>query len=96
MSIQIKRFLTLSNFSQLLNNLNPLSELTHKRKITLISEKISNKKQTTLKLREINISQYGRICPIETTEGKNSGLILYLSKETNRNKLGFITTPLFT
>jgi len=75
---------------------NPLAEITQKRKISSFGIGAIDKKRTNLDMREINISYFGRICPIETTEGKNAGLILSLAKETRINEDGFLETPVHT
>lgn len=74
---------------------NPLSEITHKRKISSFGIGAIDRKKANINIREINTSQYGKICPIETTEGKNAGLILSLSNDTNINKYGFIESPYY-
>ena len=74
---------------------NPLSEINQKNKISSFKVGTTNKKKISLVIREIHPSQYGRICPIETTEGKNAGLILSFSKNISINKYGFIETPFY-
>ena len=74
---------------------NPLSEITHKRKISSFGIGAIDRKKANLNIREINISQYGKTCPIETTEGKNAGLILSLAKDTFINKHGFVESPFY-
>ncbi len=74
---------------------NPIAEITQKRKITCLGVKGISNPQTNLTIREIHPSQYGRICPIETTEGKNAGLILSFVNDYHLNKEGFINTPFF-
>nr|AMD08025.1 RNA polymerase beta subunit [Euglena mutabilis] len=82
--------------SQIMEETNPLAEITQKRKISSFGIGAIDKKRTNLDMREINISYFGRICPIETTEGKNAGLILSLAKETRINEDGFLETPVHT
>ena len=74
---------------------NPLAEITQKRKISSFGVGALDKNKTNLNVREIHPSQFGRICPIETTEGKNAGLILSLAKNTKINKNGFLETPFY-
>lgn len=74
---------------------NPLTEVTHKRKISSFGIGALDKKNANLEVREIHPSHYGRICPIETAEGKNAGLIWSLAKEAIINKKGFIETPFY-
>jgi DNA-directed RNA polymerase subunit beta len=89
----MKSLFTLNPLSQLLDETNSLSSISHKRKITCIGEGGINSKRSNIKIREIHPSQYGKICPVETTEGKNAGLILSLAKESKINSKGFIETP---
>jgi DNA-directed RNA polymerase subunit beta len=90
-----KRFFTSNQLSQLMEETNPLAEITHKRKISSFGIGAIDRKKANLNIREIHPSQYGRICPIETTEGKNAGLILSLAKDVRINKYGFIESPFF-
>ena len=91
----LKSFFNQNALSQSLKNINPLTEISQKRKITLMGDDAMKQGQMNLKARGINISQYSRLCPIETTEGKNSGLILFLTKVSTINRFGFLLTPLF-
>lgn len=90
-----RKFFTGNQLSQLMEEINPLSELTHKRKITSFGTGAIDRKKASLDIRKIHPSQYGRICPIETAEGINAGLILSLSKDTDINAKGFIETPFY-
>ena len=72
---------------------NPMSEITHKRKIYSLTG--SKKRDSNLVVREVTPTYFGKICPIETVEGKNAGLIWSLAKEARINKDGFIETPFF-
>lgn len=90
-----RKFFTSNQLSQLMEETNPLSELTHKRKISSFGIGAIDRKKANLNIRKIHPSQYGRICPIETAEGKNAGLILSLSKDSKINKQGFIETPFY-
>lgn len=91
----IKKFFTINQLSQLMEETNPLTEVTHKRKISSFGIGALDKKNVNLEVREIHPSHYGRICPIETAEGKNAGLIWSLAKEAKVNKKGFIETPFY-
>ncbi len=92
----ITKFFINNPLSQIMEETNALAEITQKRKISSFGVGAIDKKRTNLDMREINISYFGRICPIETTEGKNAGLILSLSKETRINNEGFLETPVHT
>ena len=91
----ITSFFINNPLSQIMEETNALAEITQKRKISSFGLGAIDKKRTNLDMREINISYFGRICPIETTEGKNAGLILSLSKETRINNEGFLETPVY-
>lgn len=95
LSNSIKKFFTSNQLSQLMEETNPLSEITHKRKISSFGIGAIDRKKANLNVREIHPSQFGRICPIETTEGKNAGLILSLAKDVEVNKFGFIKSPFY-
>jgi DNA-directed RNA polymerase subunit beta len=90
-----KKFFVGNQLSQLMEETNPLSEITHKRKISSFGIGAIDRKKANINIREIQTSQYGKICPIETTEGKNAGLILSLAKDTKINKDGFIESPFY-
>lgn len=91
----LKKFFTSNQLSQLMEETNSLSEITHKRKISSFGIGAIDRKKANLNIREIHPSQYGRICPIETTEGKNAGLILSLAQDIIINKHGFIESPFY-
>ena len=91
----ILRFFINNPLSQIMEETNALAEITQKRKISSFGVGAIDKKKTNLDMREIHMSYFGRICPIETTEGKNAGLILSLAKETRINKDGFLETPVY-
>ena len=74
---------------------NPLSEITHKRKICAFGGGGVNRKHVSMDLREIHPSQYGRICPIETPEGKNTGLVSSITIGARINKRGLIQSPFY-
>ena len=90
-----KKFFNNSQLSQLMEETNPLTETTHKRKITSFGTGSTDKKNPNLEIREIHPSHYGRVCPIETAEGKNAGLIWSLAKEAKINNEGFIESPFY-
>lgn len=91
----LRKFFIGNQLSQLMEETNPLAEITHKRKVSSFGIGAIDKKKANLNVREIHPTQYGRICPIETTEGKNAGLILSLSRDIKINKYGFIETPFY-
>lgn len=91
----MKKFFTTNQLSQLMEETNPLAEITQKRKVSSFGIGAIDKKKANLNVREIHPSQYGKICPIETTDGKNAGLILSLSKDARINEYGFIETPYY-
>lgn len=78
-----------------MDDTNPLSEITHKRKLSCFGIGAIDRKRANLSVREIDTSHFGKVCPIETSEGKNAGLILSLAKDINLNKHGFIETPFY-
>nr|YP_010700416.1 RNA polymerase subunit beta [Phacus arnoldii]WCH63545.1 RNA polymerase subunit beta [Phacus arnoldii] len=80
----------------MIEDTNPLTEITHKRKISLTIDKSSSQKSSNLEIREIHSSHKGKICPIETAEGKNAGLIWSLAKEARINKFGFLESPFYS
>lgn len=91
----LKRFFATNQLSQIMEETNPLAEITHKRKISSFGLGAVDRKRTNMNIREIHPSHFGRICPIETSEGKNAGLVLSLAKDIKLNKHGFIETPFF-
>nr|AYQ93407.1 RNA polymerase beta subunit [Lepocinclis tripteris] len=91
-SVSLKKLFT-SNLSQIMEETNPMSEITHKRKIYSLTG--SKKRDSNLVVREVTPTYFGKICPIETVEGKNAGLIWSLAKEARINKDGFIETPFY-
>lgn len=91
----MKKFFTSNQLSQIMEETNPLAEITHKRKVSSFGIGAIDRKKAKIKVREIHPSHYGRICPIETTEGKNAGLILSLAKDIKLNKYGFIESPFY-
>nr|YP_010443924.1 RNA polymerase beta subunit [Chattonella marina]UTE94811.1 RNA polymerase beta subunit [Chattonella marina] len=91
----IKEFFGSSQLSQYMDQINPLAELAHKRRISALGPGGLNADRVTLAARDIHPTQYGRICPIETPEGQNVGLVSTLSSYAKVNYNGFIETPYF-
>ena len=91
----IKEFFGSSQLSQFMDQTNPLSELTHKRRISALGPGGLNKDRAGFAVRDLHPSHYGRICPIETPEGPNAGLIGSLSIYARINRYGFIETPFY-
>ncbi|WP_031542461.1 DNA-directed RNA polymerase subunit beta [Mesoplasma photuris] len=89
----IGEFFNLSQLSQFMDQINPLSELTNKRRLTALGPGGLSRERAGLEVRDVHPSHYGRICPIETPEGPNIGLINNLSTYAAVNEYGFITTP---
>ncbi|BDT61527.1 MAG: hypothetical protein RDO_0550 [Flavobacteriales endosymbiont of Rhyzopertha dominica] len=89
----INTFFGTSQFSQYMEQINPLSEITHKRRITLLGPGGITKNKTNFETRDINYSFYGKICPIETPEGPNIGLISSLCLFAKISNMGFLKTP---
>ena len=89
----LREFFGSSQLSQFLDQTNPLSELTHKRRISSLGPGGLNKDHISFAVRDIHPSHYGRICPIETPEGKNAGLVSSLTTYAKINSYGFIETP---
>nr|YP_009122110.1 DNA-directed RNA polymerase subunit beta [Choreocolax polysiphoniae]AJH65868.1 DNA-directed RNA polymerase subunit beta [Choreocolax polysiphoniae] len=89
----IREFFGSSQLSQFMDQINLLSELTHKRRISSLGPGGLNKDRAGFTVRDLHSSHYGRICPIETPEGPNAGLVGSLSMYANINKYGFIETP---
>nr|YP_009393924.1 RNA polymerase b-subunit [Polysiphonia sertularioides]ARW62486.1 RNA polymerase b-subunit [Polysiphonia sertularioides] len=92
----IREFFGSSQLSQFMDQTNPLSELTHKRRISALGPGGLNKDRAGFAVRDLHPSHYGRICPIETPEGPNAGLIGSLSIYAKVNKYGFIETPCYS
>ncbi|MBN2145695.1 MAG: DNA-directed RNA polymerase subunit beta [Candidatus Aureabacteria bacterium] len=92
-STVIKDFFGRSQLSQFMDQTNPLAELTHKRRISALGPGGLSRERAGFEVRDVHTSHYGRICPIETPEGPNIGLIASLSVFTRINEFGFIQTP---
>nr|QUE29951.1 RpoB [Erythrocladia irregularis] len=91
----IREFFGSSQLSQFMDQTNPLAEITHKRRISALGPGGLNKDRAGFAVRDIHPSHYGRICPIETPEGPNAGLIGSLASCARVNSYGFIETPLY-
>jgi DNA-directed RNA polymerase subunit beta len=91
----IKEFFGSSQLSQFMDQTNPIASLTHKRRITSLGPGGLNRDRLSLAVRDIHPSHYGRICPIETPEGQNAGLIASLACYARINENGFLETPFF-
>jgi DNA-directed RNA polymerase subunit beta len=89
----IKEFFGSSQLSQFMDQTNPLSELTHKRRLSALGPGGLTRERAGMEVRDVHYSHYGRMCPIETPEGPNIGLINALSSYAKVNKYGFILTP---
>lgn len=89
----IKSFFATSQLSQFLDQINPLAEIEHKRRITALGPGGLKKETAKFDVRDLHGSHYGRICPIETPEWQNIGLVLYQSLYSQINNEGFIETP---
>ncbi|MGI6027817.1 MAG: DNA-directed RNA polymerase subunit beta [Candidatus Heteroscillospira sp.] len=89
----IKEFFGSSPLSQFMDQNNPLAELTHKRRISALGPGGLSRERASFEVRDVHYSHYGRLCPIETPEGPNIGLISYLSSYAQVNEYGFIVAP---
>ena len=89
----IKEFFGSSPLSQFMDQTNPLSELTHKRRLSALGPGGLSRDRASFEVRDVHYTHYGRMCPIETPEGPNIGLISYLATFARINEYGFIETP---
>ena len=89
----IREFFSSSQLSQFMDQTNPLAELTNKRRISALGQGGITRERASFDVRDVHYSHYGRICPIETPEGPNIGLINYIACYAKINKYGFIETP---
>ena len=89
----IKEFFGSSPLSQFMDQNNPLSELTHKRRLSALGPGGLSRDRASFEVRDVHYTQYGRMCPIETPEGPNIGLISYLSTYARISEFGFIEAP---
>lgn len=93
LSTVLKDFFGRSQLSQFMDQTNPVAELTHKRRLSALGPGGLNRDRAGFEVRDVHPSHYGRICPIETPEGPNIGLITSLSSYAKINEFGFIETP---
>ncbi|MFC1847320.1 DNA-directed RNA polymerase subunit beta, partial [Chloroflexota bacterium] len=89
----IREFFGSSQLSQFMDQTNPLAELTHKRRLSAMGPRGLSRERAGFEVRDVHFSHYGRICPIETPEGPNIGLIGSLATYSRINRYGFIETP---
>ncbi len=89
----LKEFFGTSQLSQFMDQTNPLSEVTHKRRLSALGPGGLTRERAGFEVRDVHTSHYGRICPIETPEGPNIGLIVSLTTHSKVNDFGFIETP---
>ncbi|MEE8131656.1 MAG: DNA-directed RNA polymerase subunit beta [Candidatus Paceibacterota bacterium] len=89
----IKEFFASSQLSQFMDQINPLAELEHKRRLSSMGPGGLTRERAKFEVRDVHSSHYGRICPIETPEGPNIGLINHLANFARLNELGFLETP---
>ena len=89
----IKEFFGSSPLSQFMDQNNPLAELTHKRRISALGPGGLSRERASFDVRDVHYSHYGRLCPIESPEGPNIGLISYLASYAKVNEYGFLTAP---
>src|SRR5205085_1789399 len=91
----LRKFFGTSQLSQFMDQINPLSEITHKRRLSALGPGGLNRKRAGFEVRDVHYTHYGRMCPIETPEGPNIGLISSLSTYAKVNEFGFLETPYF-
>jgi len=89
----VKEFFSSSQLSQFMDQVNPLSELEHKRRLSAMGPGGLARERAGFEVRDVHTSHYGRICPIQTPEGPNIGLVTHLATYARLNKYGFIETP---
>jgi len=89
----IDYFFSRSELSQVLDQTNPLAQLTHERRLSALGPGGLNRKRAGFEVRDVHVSHYGRVCPIETPEGTNIGLIASLSIYASTDEYGFLITP---
>ncbi|WP_215744346.1 DNA-directed RNA polymerase subunit beta [Mesomycoplasma hyorhinis] len=92
---QFKNFFNSSKLSQFMDQINPLGEMANKRRVTSLGPGGLNRETAQFEVRDVHITHYGRICPVETPEGQNIGLILNFAVYAKTNPYGFIQTPYF-
>jgi DNA-directed RNA polymerase subunit beta len=91
----IKKFFSSSQLSQFMDQVNPLAELEHKRRLSSMGPGGLTRERAGFEVRDVHSSHYGRICPIQTPEGQNIGLINHLANYSRINEFGFMETPYF-
>ncbi len=89
----MRKFFGTSQLSQFMDQINPLAELTHKRRLSALGPGGLNRKRAGFEVRDVHYTHYGRVCPIETPEGPNIGLIVSLASYAKVNQYGLIETP---
>jgi len=89
----VKEFFGSSQLSQFMDQVNPLAELTHKRRLNALGPGGLSRERAGFEVRDVHYTHYGRMCPIETPEGPNIGLIVSLANYTRVNEYGFLETP---
>jgi len=94
-SASFREFFATSELSQFLDNINPLADLAHKRRITVLGLDGISAENASFEIRDIHSTHYGRLCPIETPEGQNAGLVTTLALCSQLNSFGFLETPYF-
>ena len=92
-SAAIKEFFGSSQLSQFMDQTNPLSEITHKRRVSALGPGGLTRERAGFEVRDVHPTHYGRVCPIETPEGPNIGLINSLALYARTNEYGFLETP---
>ncbi len=93
LTASIKEFFGSSQLSQFMDQINPIAELTHKRRLSSLGPGGLSKDRAGMEVRDVNPSHYGRLCPVESPEGPNIGLITSLASYAKVNEYGFIMTP---
>jgi len=91
----VRDFFATSSMSQFMDQVNPLTELEHKRRVSALGPGGLTKERAGFEVRDVHHSHYGRLCPVETPEGQNIGLISYLTNYAKLNRFGFLETPYF-
>ena len=92
-SAAIREFFGSSPLSQFMDQTNPLAAITHKRRLSALGPGGLTRDRASFEVRDVHYTHYGRMCPIETPEGPNIGLISYLSSYARMNVYGFIEAP---
>lgn len=95
LTASLNRFFRTSQLSTILDQTNPLSEIDNLRRLTVMGPGGISRERASFSIRDVNASQYGRICPIRSPEGPNIGLVTYLSLYAQVNEYGFLETPYF-